>query len=72
MIELVDGRTLRCDLSGEQTHDRCVGICYLEDKGRLRRDGTPGGCLETALVSVAAVIAGAGPRARRRSLSAHA
>jgi endonuclease YncB( thermonuclease family) len=30
MIELVEGRTLGCELNGERTHDRCVGICYLE------------------------------------------
>lgn len=30
MIELVRGRTLRCDLNGERTHNRCVGVCYLE------------------------------------------
>jgi endonuclease YncB( thermonuclease family) len=29
MIELVQGRTLRCELDGERTHDRCVGVCYL-------------------------------------------
>jgi micrococcal nuclease len=32
MVELVDGRTLQCELNGEKTHDRCVGICYLEGK----------------------------------------
>jgi micrococcal nuclease len=32
MVELVDGRTLRCELNGERTHDRCVGICYLDGK----------------------------------------
>jgi micrococcal nuclease len=30
MIELVQGRTLRCELDGERTHDRCVGVCYLD------------------------------------------
>jgi endonuclease YncB( thermonuclease family) len=30
MMKLVDGRTFRCELNGEQTHDRCVGICYLD------------------------------------------
>jgi endonuclease YncB( thermonuclease family) len=30
MLELVQGRTLRCELDGERTHDRCVGICYLD------------------------------------------
>jgi endonuclease YncB( thermonuclease family) len=29
MIKLVEGRTLRCEVDGERTHDRCVGICYL-------------------------------------------
>jgi micrococcal nuclease len=32
MIELVGGRTLRCELNGGRTHDRCVGVCYLEGK----------------------------------------
>jgi endonuclease YncB( thermonuclease family) len=30
MLELVQGRTLHCELDGERTHDRCVGVCYLE------------------------------------------
>lgn len=30
MIEVVDGRTLRCELDGERTGDRCVGACFLE------------------------------------------
>jgi micrococcal nuclease len=30
MTELVQGRTLRCELDGERTHDRCVGVCYLD------------------------------------------
>lgn len=30
MIELVRDRRLRCELNGEGTHDRCVGVCYLE------------------------------------------
>jgi micrococcal nuclease len=30
MLDLVDGRELRCELNGERTHDRCVGICSLE------------------------------------------
>ena len=30
MLELVQGRTLRCELDGERTRDRCVGICYLD------------------------------------------
>jgi micrococcal nuclease len=28
MLDLVQGRGLRCD--GECTHDRCAGICYLD------------------------------------------
>jgi endonuclease YncB( thermonuclease family) len=32
MRTLVLGRSLRCDLDGERTHDRCVGICYLDGK----------------------------------------
>jgi endonuclease YncB( thermonuclease family) len=46
MVELVDGRTLRCQINGEQTHDRCVGMCYLEDKdisaGMVRWGGFSG------------------------------
>jgi micrococcal nuclease len=30
IIELVAGRTLRCELNGERTHDRCIGVCYLD------------------------------------------
>jgi Staphylococcal nuclease homologue len=30
MRAMVLGRELRCELDGERTHDRCVGICYLE------------------------------------------
>ena len=30
MLELVQSRTLRCELDGERTGDRCVGICYLD------------------------------------------
>ena len=30
MTQLVQGRTLQCELDGERTHDRCAGICYLE------------------------------------------
>jgi micrococcal nuclease len=30
MLELVDGRELQCELNGERTHDRCVGVCYLD------------------------------------------
>jgi endonuclease YncB( thermonuclease family) len=30
MVELVDGRTLRCEPDGERTHDRCIAVCYLD------------------------------------------
>jgi micrococcal nuclease len=30
MVEMVEGRELRCELTGERTHDRCVGVCYLD------------------------------------------
>ena len=30
MRQLVADRQLRCELDGEHTHDRCVGICYLD------------------------------------------
>ena len=30
MRQMVLGRELRCELDGERTHDRCVGICYLQ------------------------------------------
>ncbi|MGH6916038.1 MAG: thermonuclease family protein, partial [Geminicoccales bacterium] len=26
----VQGRTVRCELDGSRTHDRCAGVCYLE------------------------------------------
>jgi micrococcal nuclease len=32
MVQLVQGQTLRCDLDGERTHDRCVAICYLNGR----------------------------------------
>jgi endonuclease YncB( thermonuclease family) len=30
MSSLVLGRELRCELDGGRTHDRCVGVCYLD------------------------------------------
>jgi endonuclease YncB( thermonuclease family) len=30
MLELVHDCTLRCKLEGEHSHDRRVGICYLD------------------------------------------
>jgi hypothetical protein len=27
LIKLVHGRMLQCELDGERTHDRCVGVC---------------------------------------------
>ena len=32
MTDLVMGKRLRCELNGEKTHDRFVGICYLSDQ----------------------------------------
>jgi endonuclease YncB( thermonuclease family) len=30
LVRQIDGRQVRCDLDGSRTHDRFVGICYLE------------------------------------------
>ena len=30
MARMVDGKTVTCDLNGERSHDRRVGICYLD------------------------------------------
>jgi micrococcal nuclease len=32
MQELVLNKTIRCELNGEKTYDRVVGVCYLEGK----------------------------------------
>jgi len=32
MTELVMGMRVRCELNGEKTHDRFVGVCYLDGK----------------------------------------
>ncbi len=32
MTDLVMGKRLRCELNGEKTHDRFVGVCYLDGK----------------------------------------
>lgn len=32
MVELVEGKWVRCELNGKKTYDRFVGICYLADK----------------------------------------
>lgn len=32
MTRLVRGETVSCDLSGERTYDRWVGVCYLGDQ----------------------------------------
>jgi micrococcal nuclease len=32
MIDLVNDKQVRCELNGEKTYDRFVGICYLGDK----------------------------------------
>ena len=31
MRAMVLGKNLRCELDGSRTHDRCAGICYLDD-----------------------------------------
>lgn len=30
MVEMVEGREVRCELDGQRTYDRCVAVCYLE------------------------------------------
>ena len=32
MTDLVMSKRLRCELNGEKTHDRFVGVCYLDGK----------------------------------------
>lgn len=32
MTELVMGKQVRCELNGQKTYDRFVGICYLDEK----------------------------------------
>jgi micrococcal nuclease len=32
MVDLVLGKSIRCELNEDRTHDRWVGICYLEGK----------------------------------------
>jgi len=32
MLDLVMGQPVRCELNGQKTYDRFVGICYLKDK----------------------------------------
>ena len=52
MLELVQSRTLRCELDGERTHDRCVGVCYLngEDTGEaMVRQGLARDCPGSAV-----------------------
>ncbi len=34
MRDLVLGKDLRCDLTGDRSHDRVIGVCFLDD-GRL-------------------------------------
>ncbi|KAA6183742.1 thermonuclease family protein [Thiohalocapsa marina] len=31
MQRIVSGQRLRCELTGERTHDRKVGVCFLDD-----------------------------------------
>ena len=30
MVRLVAGRTVRCDLNGERSYDRVIGVCHLD------------------------------------------
>jgi micrococcal nuclease len=30
MLELVGGKTVRCELNGERSYDRVIGTCYLD------------------------------------------
>ena len=32
MTDLVMGKRVRCELDGSKTHDRFVGVCYLDEK----------------------------------------
>ena len=32
MIDLVMGKRVRCELDGAKTHDRFVGVCYLDEQ----------------------------------------
>lgn len=32
MVRLVRGRTVRCELNGERTYDRWVGVCFLDGR----------------------------------------
>jgi micrococcal nuclease len=32
MVEMVQGKRVRCELNGKKSYDRFVGICYLGDK----------------------------------------
>jgi replicative DNA helicase len=32
MLDLVDGRNVRCELTGAKTYDRLVAACYLDDE----------------------------------------
>ena len=32
MRDLVDGKSVRCELKGKKTYDRFVGVCYLDGK----------------------------------------
>ena len=32
MVELVFGKSVRCELNGKKSYDRFVGTCYLSDR----------------------------------------
>jgi micrococcal nuclease len=46
MVELVDGRTLRCELNGRRTYDRCVGQAAVAAATIGRTYRLPGYCRE--------------------------
>lgn len=35
MERLLRGRTVTCDLNGDRTHDRWVGVCFIQREGQL-------------------------------------
>jgi micrococcal nuclease len=32
MVAMVQGQTVRCELDGTHTYDRCAGVCYLDGR----------------------------------------
>jgi micrococcal nuclease len=42
MMELVEGQTVRCELDGTRTHDRCAGVCFLDGRDIAEVMGSAG------------------------------